>query len=82
MGAMPNDDEEQTLDKVIKVRVSDSDHAAWTAAAKADNRTLADWIRMRCNGLPTTSPIPETQRERRNRHSLERREKRKQGKKR
>jgi hypothetical protein len=40
----------------LKVRITTVDRERWEAAAAADHRTLSDWIRMRCEGLPTTSP--------------------------
>lgn len=55
MGPMANDIDD-TKDKEVKIRISFADHAAWSAAAKADNRKLSDWIRLRCNGQPTTAP--------------------------
>lgn len=42
----------------IGIRVSPDDRKAWEAAAKADGRSLSDWITRRCNGAPTTSPRP------------------------
>lgn len=31
--------------KTIRVRVEDDEHAAAAAAAKADGRTISDWVR-------------------------------------
>jgi hypothetical protein len=51
-----NDDGSEKLIHVVKVRVTETDMKTWRAAARADHRDLADWIRMRCNGLSASPP--------------------------
>lgn len=36
-------------DKFVMVRISIDEQQAWQAAADADKRKLADWIRIACN---------------------------------
>jgi mRNA-degrading endonuclease RelE of RelBE toxin-antitoxin system len=35
--------------RTVQVRVTAADKKAWTKLAKADGRTLSDWIRLNCN---------------------------------
>lgn len=41
--------DEMSRDKIVMVRVSAEERAAWQAAADADRRKLADWIRNTVN---------------------------------
>lgn len=47
----------QVKDVVVKLRMTSADRETWQRAADADARSLGDWIRARCAGLPTTAPI-------------------------
>ena len=55
--------------KTITLRLTDDDHAAWSAAAALDQRTLSSWIRARCVGAAATAPAapPAEQTKRRSR---------------
>jgi hypothetical protein len=44
--------------KMIGLRATAAERAAWELAASADGRTLSAWIARRCNGEPTTAPAP------------------------
>jgi hypothetical protein len=56
MQAVPN---KAALDETIRLRLDPSRRASWQEAAKRDHRTLSDWIRMRCEGLPASAPLTE-----------------------
>ena len=40
------DDHDVAREKSVLVRLTVDQHARWTAAATADKRTLADWVRV------------------------------------
>lgn len=42
----PRDDLEVKRDKIVMVRLTVEERQAWQAAADADQRKLADWIRV------------------------------------
>jgi predicted HicB family RNase H-like nuclease len=44
----------------ITLRITVDEHAAWVAAATADDRSLSGWIRKQCNAglLPRAAPGP------------------------
>lgn len=56
----PRDDLDVTRDKIVMVRLSDEERAAWQAAADADERKVSDWIRVVVNAhlRKTTEPTP------------------------
>jgi hypothetical protein len=41
----------------INFRASAADRNSWIRAAKADGRSLTDWIIRRCNGETTSPPV-------------------------
>jgi hypothetical protein len=43
---------------MIKFRVTEADLKRWRDAALVDDMPLSDWIRRRCDGRPTTQPVP------------------------
>jgi hypothetical protein len=43
--------------KNVTLKATEAEHAAWSAAAKADGRTLSQWLARRANGEPTTPPM-------------------------
>ena len=43
------DDHDVKRDEQIMVRVTTEQLKAWQAAAAADQRTLADWVRIQCD---------------------------------
>jgi hypothetical protein len=43
------DDHEVKRDEQIMVRLTREQLKAWQAAAAADQRTLADWVRIQCD---------------------------------
>ncbi len=49
--------DEMAKDVRLQVRLTADEHAAWFAAAEAEQMSLSNWIRRRCNGLPTTAPV-------------------------
>jgi hypothetical protein len=41
----------------VTLRIAPEEHAGWTAAAAADGRSLASWIRRQCaHGQPAPAP--------------------------
>ncbi len=48
-----------TMEKAVQtmIRVTKAELDAWEAAARADRRTLSEWIARRCNGERTTGPL-------------------------
>jgi hypothetical protein len=45
----------------IGLRATAAEREAWEIAARRDGRTLSAWIVRRCNGEPTTAPVPPAQ---------------------
>jgi len=43
---------------MIGLRATAAERGAWEKAAAKDGRTLSAWIARRCNGEPTTAPVP------------------------
>jgi hypothetical protein len=43
--------------KSIGVKATETEKAAWSAAARTDGRTLSQWIARRCNGESATPPV-------------------------
>ncbi len=43
---------------MIGLRATAAERRAWEIAARQDGRTLSAWIVRRCNGEPTTAPVP------------------------
>jgi hypothetical protein len=56
--AVPAPPAKSALDETIRIRLNPTRRTSWQAAAQRDHRTLSDWIRMRCEGLPATTPLP------------------------
>ncbi len=55
----PRDDQDVKRDKIVMVRVTVEERDAWQAAADADQRKLADWIRVAVNAqIKATEPAP------------------------
>lgn len=55
-------------EKRLNLRVSDTEYAAWTAAAESAGLPISEWIRRRCNGTQTVvleAPPPKTAKGRR-----------------
>jgi predicted HicB family RNase H-like nuclease len=52
--------------KTITLRVPPEEHAAWQAAAAADQRTLSSWIRKQCSVVapPVAPTAPKPRRKR------------------
>ncbi|HEU0037102.1 MAG TPA: hypothetical protein VFQ53_41115 [Kofleriaceae bacterium] len=46
----------KTKTEVAKLRLATADLKRWREAAEADQCSLADWIRRRCDGRPATPP--------------------------
>jgi hypothetical protein len=46
----------KTKTEIAKLRLAAADLKRWREAAEADQCSLADWIRRRCDGRPATPP--------------------------
>lgn len=52
-----------TKNVTITLRLAPEEHAAWSAAAVADGRSLSSWIRRQCgSALPAELPKPRPKR--------------------
>lgn len=52
----PSDDPEMKRDEIVTIRLSSDEREAWQAAADADQRKLADWIRIVVNAQLPAKP--------------------------
>jgi hypothetical protein len=55
-GPESRDDQDVKRDAIITIRLSAEEREAWQAAADADQRKLADWIRLSVNATLKSSP--------------------------